>query len=296
MPSMTKPERQISHGFDDGMRAYLCGSSRERRHLIADARAMLRLTRLAYGIDTKTVGSMLTPPTAQPKTGKNETYTLIFMGSPHTTAGVGNVCPASTEGCRDNCLGPESGHGAIGGKDNETQRCRHARTRLLTDYPFYAAVLIAHEVTVAVRKHRRIGLRLNGVMDIRWELCAPRSLAYLRRQGVAKLYDYTKWSPRLRPSVPEWYHLTLSASERTDPATLREWAAAGYSIAIPFRIPKGEPLPETYHGIPVIDGDLTDDRTLDPAGVIVGLRAKGRTAWRDQSGFIRDLDLLALAA
>jgi hypothetical protein len=167
---------------------------------------------------------------------------------------------------------------------------------LLIEYPFHAAVLIAHEICVAVRRHRRIGLRLNGVMDIRWEEVAPVSLQYYRRVGVTKQYDYTKWSPRMRPNVPDYYHLTLSASEHTDPATLREWAAAGHSIAIPFRIAKGEALPETYHGIPVIDGDLTDDRTLDPPGVIVGLRAKGNTAWLDQSGFIRDLDLLALAA
>jgi len=46
---------------------------------------------------------------------------------------------------------------------------------------------------------------------------------------------------------------------------------------------RGEELPATYLGIRVVDGDKTDDRTTDPRGVIVGLRAKGamrKGSWR----------------
>jgi hypothetical protein len=43
-------------------------------------------------------------------------------------------------------------------------------------------------------------------------------------------------------------------------------------------------LPSTWLGFPVIDGDRHDARFLDPAGVIVGLRAKG-LARVDTSGF-----------
>lgn len=39
----------------------------------------------------------------------------------------------------------------------------------------------------------------------------------------------------------------------------------------------------------VIDGDESDLRFLDPASVIVGLRAKGR-ARKDRSGFVRSVD------
>jgi hypothetical protein len=41
-----------------------------------------------------------------------------------------------------------------------------------------------------------------------------------------------------------------------------------------FAAPKHR-LPEQWHGYRVIDGDLADDRTADPDGVVVGLAAKG---------------------
>jgi hypothetical protein len=43
-------------------------------------------------------------------------------------------------------------------------------------------------------------------------------------------------------------------------------------------------LPTTYLGRPVVNGDDTDLRFLDPQGVVVGLKAKGR-AKKDTSGF-----------
>ena len=42
-----------------------------------------------------------------------------------------------------------------------------------------------------------------------------------------------------------------------------------------FSTHRGDALPGTWHGFPVIDGDLHDCRFLDPKGVVVGLRAKG---------------------
>jgi hypothetical protein len=40
-----------------------------------------------------------------------------------------------------------------------------------------------------------------------------------------------------------------------------------------------------FLGLPVVDGDDTDIRHLDPRGAIVALYAKGK-ARRDQSGFV----------
>jgi hypothetical protein len=44
-------------------------------------------------------------------------------------------------------------------------------------------------------------------------------------------------------------------------------------------------VPETYIGRTVINGDETDLRFLDPKGVVVGLKAKGK-AKKDTSGFV----------
>lgn len=57
-------------------------------------------------------------------------------------------------------------------------------------------------------------------------------------------------------------------------------AAAGMNVAAVFK-----EVPFTYMGRPVINGDETDLRFLDPKGVIVGLKAKGK-AKKDTTGFV----------
>jgi hypothetical protein len=54
----------------------------------------------------------------------------------------------------------------------------------------------------------------------------------------------------------------------------------GMYVAVVFKS-----VPETYLGRPVINGDETDLRFLDPRGVIVGLKAKGK-AKKDTTGFV----------
>ena len=58
---------------------------------------------------------------------------------------------------------------------------------------------------------------------------------------------------------------------------------AGYNIAVVFDNKK--PMPETFMGLPVINGDETDLRFLDNTNSIVGLKAKG-PAKKDYSGFV----------
>lgn len=47
-------------------------------------------------------------------------------------------------------------------------------------------------------------------------------------------------------------------------------------VAVVFDTPRGQALPAQYLGVPVVDGDKSDARWLDPSPAIVGLRAKGR--------------------
>jgi len=46
-------------------------------------------------------------------------------------------------------------------------------------------------------------------------------------------------------------------------------------------------FPETWRGIPVINGDESDLRFTDPVGVIVGLRAKGDAKKLVAGGFVQ---------
>ena len=46
-------------------------------------------------------------------------------------------------------------------------------------------------------------------------------------------------------------------------------------------------VPETYVGRTVVNGDETDLRFLDPKGVVIGLKAKGK-AKKDTSNFVKN--------
>ena len=54
------------------------------------------------------------------------------------------------------------------------------------------------------------------------------------------------------------------------------WLRAGGNIAVIFDTKKGEELPTSFWGRPVVDGDKTDLRFLDADNVVVGLRSKGK--------------------
>jgi hypothetical protein len=103
-----------------------------------------------------------------------------------------------------------------------------------------------------------------------------------------QFYDYTKIANRKH--IPANYDLTFSYSGVPDYAPYVAKAVAnGERIAVVFRdraivnamLANGD----TFLGLPVVDGDDTDIRHLDPKGVVVALYAKGK-ARRDQSGFV----------
>jgi hypothetical protein len=216
--------------------------------------------------------------------------TAVLHLAPYTAAGV-NVCPmAELAGCISACLNTAGRGGIAAGRatftapggqtlpDNHIQRARIARTRFyLNDRAAFMAQLET-EIAAVVRKANKLGLipavRLNGTSDIRWE-----NSGIMAEFPDVQFYDYTK-IPNRR-NLPANYHLTWSYSARPGYAKYAERVDPAMPIAVVFR---GK-LPETFLGRPVIDGDDTDLRFLDPAGCVVGLKAKG-AAKRDQSGFV----------
>ena len=83
----------------------------------------------------------------------------------------------------------------------------------------------------------------------------------------------------LNGELPANYHLTFSRKENNQ-AKVELVVAMGGNVAVVF-----DKLPQSYLGKQVVDGDATDLRFLDPKGVIVGLKAKGRGK-KDTSGFV----------
>jgi hypothetical protein len=176
------------------------------------------------------------------------------------------------------------GHGRL---DPGIAAARIARAVAFKEHRDWFAASLVYELGRITRKADaegyRVAVRLNVVSDVMWERELP-PLFWLFRD--VQFYDYTKHAKRvfrfLGGELPPNYSLTFSLSENTE-ADARTVLECGGNVAVVYR----GGLPKDWFGFPVLDGDETDLRFLDPPGVVVGLRAKG-TAKGDTSGFVVD--------
>jgi hypothetical protein len=227
--------------------------------------------------------------TSNPKTQKGEAQGWLTAGlhlAPHKVAGF-NVCGYASKGCAAGCLNL-----AGRGRMHVTQDARIRRTLLFRQDRAAFMSQLRHDLDTLRRKAEREGMqacaRLNVLSDLPWEKLCPE---LFDEYADVQFYDYTKWPIHKRGKLPANYSLTFSLAEDNDQRA-RMAHMLGYNVAVVFATPKGQPLPDSYdllgtgNPVPVIDGDESDLRFLDPSGVIVGLRAKG-PAINDQSGFVR---------
>lgn len=220
--------------------------------------------------------------TGNPKTLKGEKQgymTYILHLSPSDMSGVMNTCPKATAGCRVACLNT-AGRGGMfrkGETTNVVQEARKRKTRWLKQDRNSFLEALASDIQKAVRQAKRKGLapvfRLNGTSDISWE-----RHGIIQQFPEIQFYDYTK-VPGRKVSHLKNYHLTFSAADGNDKDVERA-VQEGMNVAVVF-----DRVPEVYMGRDVFDGDESDLRFLDPANVIVGLKAKGK-AKKDTSGFV----------
>jgi hypothetical protein len=206
---------------------------------------------------------LFTPPDANIKFEKTKERAIYGISlAQHRLSGL-NVCPNSTPECRKWCLG-QNGKGGIPAVVN----ARVVRTLFLFRDPEAFVTLVAKEIKRCRVKHGdRFAIRLNTLSDVPWEYIAP----WLFEENYdIWFYDYTKNQGRLL-HTPQNYWLTFSASERTTEQQIVEITDSGRNVAVVFN----DPLPKTYLGYTVIDGDKSDARFLDPCNVIIGLKAKG---------------------
>lgn len=294
MTELTRVERTLRDGgFALGVIAGLNGASAAVSRLVqADYRS-----RVGYKASP---AAILTSGAAQSKLGKNKLPSYGLMLTPERglmaasladvrtafrLTGAWNVCPMASKGCALACLS-RSGQSGMPSQ----QRAQAVRTAFLLAEPQHAGIIVGAEIRNALRKGS-INLRLNTTSDIRWELISPALIAELTAAGV-NLYDYTAWRPADR-EVSAAYSLTYSAKEpaHTSDYYLQSLLRSGENVAMPFTTARGQALPVEWHGFKVIDGDVSDERRLDPAGVVVGLRAKGHEWKKDNTaGFIRSTE------
>jgi ribosomal protein L34 len=238
--------------------------------------------------------SLLTAGTSNPKTAKTtdeRVVNAVLHLAPADASGY-EVCQFRTAGCTAGCLNT-AGRGGIpragfGEHLNAIQAARVGRTKLFfEDRPTFWRLLrsdIDKLRRVAAREESVCAVRLNGTSDLPWHRIRTDSgRTILEEYPDVQFYDYTK-----RPvfsALPPNYHLTFSYAGPENVAHADGMLVLGVNVAVVFDTPRGKDLPEQWHGFRVIDGDKHDLRFLDPDGVVVGLRAKGR-ARKDTSGFV----------
>ena len=224
--------------------------------------------------------------------GEKKGYlTGVMYLAPYTLSGF-QVCPNASDGCKAACL-----YTAGRGIYSNTQNARIARTkRFFADKTAFMAQLVS-EVEGLIRKAGREKLipvvRLNGTSDLPWEKikCERNGVEYASIMEAFPniiFYDYSKILGRTKAlSLPN-YHLTFSLAEDNDKRAVQA-LEQGYNVAAVLRVGRNDPKPATWSGYPVHDGDETDLRFLDPAGVIVALFPKGKCR-KDTSGFVREVN------
>ena len=221
--------------------------------------------------------------------GEKKGYlTHILHLAPSGLSGY-NVCPNASTGCIKACLNT-AGRGGLfknGESTNIIQQARIRKTKLFyEDRQTFMAVLaddISKAIRYADKHHLKPVFRLNGTSDIAWE-----NIPLIRDSRAFKnvfeafpdvqFYDYSKNPNRDVTDIAN-YHLTFSRSENNQ-ELLGIALGNGMNVAVVF-----DSLPETYIGLPVFDGDESDLRFTDPAGHIIGLKAKGK-AKKDTTGFV----------
>ena len=215
------------------------------------------------------------------KTTKGEklgVLTGILYLAPAKISGF-EVCPRRSVGCTDACL-YTAGMGAF----SNVQLARINKTKaFFEDRDSFLSQLRA-DIKALAKKAKKLNMtpaiRLNGTSDIEWT-----RLGLMQEFTDIQFYDYTKVLNRLEKERPTNYHITFSKNESND-AECVSALKLGANVAVVFNTKRGAQLPENWNGYPVVDGDDTDLRFMDPkGGYVIGLRAKGK-ARKDVSGFV----------
>ena len=220
--------------------------------------------------------------TANPKIQKGTErgyLSFILHLAPSTLSGH-NTCPKATRGCIAACLNT-AGRGGMfkrGETTNVIQKARIRKTNYFYDDRAGFMLDLMQDIKKGIRLANKLGLepvfRLNGTSDLSWE-------KYSMIEGMnvfdvfagIQFYDYTKVLGRKVKHI-ENYHLTFSKADGND-SDVAEALLQGMSVvAVYDKIPAGVP-----------SADETDLRFLDPKGIMLGLKAKGR-AKKDYSGFV----------
>jgi len=293
--------------------ATLLTSDRQSPKLIkgqADARAVI-----LHHLPARALAAAITPATDGATPARSfvpALFELAELNGLTAAARRHDGCPWSTGGCAMGCLN-WSGHGGL---NVSVAAARGRRTLAMLADPAAYGRAVWWSVLRHLLRARRDGLplavRLRGTDDHPWHRHAV-PISEAEAEGIAQRYGVDVVPgvetmaarlaalPELRPyeysKAPTAGPLGLIAQRDAGPidvtasfAADRATAAAdgiaairaGFRLAVPVALRKGDPVPSHLTlaaggeavTVPAIDGDQSDHRWADPHGVAVILRTK----------------------
>ena len=198
------------------------------------------------------------------------------------------LCPlAKLAGCMAGCL-RSAGRGAF----DSVQKARAEKTRFFREHREAFMLSMCADVWTLVRRAVKLGMiplvRPNGTSDIPFEnILVVDGKTIFQLFPDVQFYDYTKHPSRhLEGKTAGNYDLTYSYSGITPKPISIKGLTNPHNRRTAVVFDRVEHIPDTFRGWPVVDGDDTDVRHIEPTNVVVALYAKGK-AKQDMSGFVQ---------
>jgi len=248
---------------------------------VKDAKAALKAFRIENGFGS--YANLLTLPDVQHKLKKSEIYTVGL------TIQHANVSGIETCAWRGHCTSVcvlDNGNGRY----SSVQKARNVKTQFLAKYPAEFLRILGSEIKKHSDENEKVLVRLNVNSDLRWyQILTTLSNGHPKMPNVY-IYDYSKNPAILQGDgkVGNKYRIIYSVSEKSNLARVRSFVLRGGTAALVTNRKKKGRVLQSFLGIPVVDGDLSDDRYHEH-GVWVDLAAKGKARRMPDVGFVKKI-------
>lgn len=191
-----------------------------------------------------------------------------------------NACRGATPACIFGCVGSQTGQGRL----DSSEIARIGRTlAMLANLTMFLVKLNAEIRRLAASAERNgasLAFRANVAQD-----CAELAAYLADTHSDVVFYDYTAITSNMRRK--DFVHRVYSRKDGRTALTLK-MLAQGHGVCVVFDVPdkardeEGNklPLPATWEGYDVIDGDIDDlwfTRAPKTGPFVVGLRVKATT-------------------
>ena len=236
----------------------------------------MKITSLNAKLKLFNVGS-----NAKTKKGDDEDNLTAIMYLASSDISGYEVCEYASPQCRSMCL-----YTAGRGTFTTVQQARINRTKLFFESNKEFLELLYKEISLfnvyCIKNEFQPNVRLNGTSDLDFiNLKIKDNKDIFELFPDINFYDYTKDFNRISPYTN--YYLLYSRTEETTLDEIKDLISQDKNVAVVF-----DDVPEEWNSIKVINGDLSDLRTNDEPGVILGLKAKGlaKKNKRKEDGFV----------